>query len=225
MEKKRIIWCDYAAAFQAALECVNTKQSQDFAIKFVPKALPYLTGEGDPPPAAFSNQPAQAGSAWDDWCGEYRRKGNHPAGSCTAAHVATKAARRLPVCASRTGTCCALGCSLAGAGRAHAALPNVTILGMVGVRVSRRSDKVLSDRAALFSQARAALLGQVLCTPAAEREHGARTQLCCVTRVHGKYEVTCMVLVWAGAARNSSLRWTQCWTRTQQFIHFVGSRI
>jgi hypothetical protein len=93
MEKKRIIWCDYAAAFQAALECVNTKQSQDFAIKFVPKAVPYLTGEGDPPaPAAFSNQPAQPGSAWDDWCGEYRRKGNHPAGSHMAADVATTAA-------------------------------------------------------------------------------------------------------------------------------------
>ena len=73
MEKKRIIWCDYAAAFQAALECVNTKESQDFAIKFVPKGLPYFTGEGQGLP------PAQPGSAWDDWCGEYRRQGNHPA--------------------------------------------------------------------------------------------------------------------------------------------------
>jgi hypothetical protein len=94
-EAKRIIWHNYAAAFQAALECVNTKESQDFAIKFVPKGLPHLTGEGDPPaPAAFSNQPAQPGSAWDDWCGEYRRKGNHPAGSSShnAADVATIAA-------------------------------------------------------------------------------------------------------------------------------------
>ena len=94
-EAKRIIWHNYAAAFQAALECVNTKESQDFAIKFVPKGLPHLTGEGDPPaPAAFSNQPAQPGSAWDDWCGEYRRKGNHPAGSSShiAADVATTAA-------------------------------------------------------------------------------------------------------------------------------------
>ena len=80
MEKKRIIWCDYSAAFDAALQCVNTKQSQDFAQKFIPKALPFLTGEGDPPAPAYSHQPAQAGSAWDDWCGEYRRKGNHPAG-------------------------------------------------------------------------------------------------------------------------------------------------
>jgi len=70
MEKKRIIWCDYAAAFDAALQCVNTKQSQDFAIKFIPKALPFLTGEGETP---------QPGSAWDDWCGENRRKGSHPA--------------------------------------------------------------------------------------------------------------------------------------------------
>ena len=68
-DKKRIIWQDYAAAFQAALECVNTKESQDFAIKFVPKGLPYFTGEGE----------GDSGSAWDDWCGEYRRKGNHPA--------------------------------------------------------------------------------------------------------------------------------------------------
>jgi hypothetical protein len=82
-EAKRIIWRDYAAAFQAALECVNTKESQDFAIKFVPKGLPYLTGEGD--------QAAQRGSAWDDWCGEHRRKGNHPAGSHIA-DVATTAA-------------------------------------------------------------------------------------------------------------------------------------
>ena len=80
MEKRRIIWCDYAAAFAAALECVNTKQSQDFAIKFIPKALPFLTGEGDPPQQTYSHQLGQAGSAWDDWCGEYRRKGNHPAG-------------------------------------------------------------------------------------------------------------------------------------------------
>ena len=93
MEKKRIIWCDHAAAFQAALECVNTKQSQDFAIKFVPRGLPYLTGEGDQPaPAAFSNQPAQPGSAWDDWCGEYRRKGNHPAGSSSSSHNAADVA-------------------------------------------------------------------------------------------------------------------------------------
>jgi hypothetical protein len=79
MEKRRIIWCDYAAAFQAALECVNTKQSQDFAIKFIPKALPFLTGEGDPP-QQFGHQASQPGSAWDDWCGEHRRKENHPAG-------------------------------------------------------------------------------------------------------------------------------------------------
>jgi len=84
MEKKRIIWCDYAAAFEAALACVNSKQSQDFAIKFIPKALPFLTGEGDPPAQNFSHQAAQPGSAWDDWCGdgEHRRKGNHPAGMC-----------------------------------------------------------------------------------------------------------------------------------------------
>lgn len=80
MEKRRIIWCDYAAAFQAALACVNTKQSQDFAIKFIPKALPFLTGEGDPQPQSYSTQSLQPGSAWDDWCGENRRKGNHPAG-------------------------------------------------------------------------------------------------------------------------------------------------
>ena len=126
MEKKRIIWCDYAAAFQAALECVNTKQSQDFAIKFVPKALPYLTGEGDPPPpAAFSNQPAQAGSAWDDWCGEYRRKDNHPAGSRTAAHVATQAAVCVDWCMlgvvlcarrRRPRACCSAHCNGFGCG-------------------------------------------------------------------------------------------------------------
>jgi hypothetical protein len=81
MEKKRIIWCDYAAAFDAALQCVNTKQSQDFAIKFIPKALPFLTGEGEaPPPQAYGHQASQTGSAWDDWCGENRRKGDHPAG-------------------------------------------------------------------------------------------------------------------------------------------------
>ena len=85
MEKKRIIWRDYSAAFDAALQCVNTKQSQDFAIIFIPIALPFFTGEGQrlshsPPAPAYSHQPAQAGSSWDDWCGEYRRKGNHPAG-------------------------------------------------------------------------------------------------------------------------------------------------
>jgi hypothetical protein len=76
----RIIWREYAKAFEAALECVNTKQSQDFAIKFVPKALPYFTGEGDPPKATSSGQPVQPGSAWDDWCGEHRRKSDHKAG-------------------------------------------------------------------------------------------------------------------------------------------------
>jgi hypothetical protein len=80
MEKRRIIWRDYAAAFVAALECVNTEQSQDFATEFIPKALPFLTGEGDPPQQPCHPELAQAGSAWDDWCGEYRRKGNHPAG-------------------------------------------------------------------------------------------------------------------------------------------------
>lgn len=81
MEKNtRIIWREYAKAFEAALECVNTKQSQDFAIKFVPKALPYFTGEGDPPKATSSGQPVQPGSAWDDWCGEHRRKSDHKAG-------------------------------------------------------------------------------------------------------------------------------------------------
>jgi hypothetical protein len=80
MEKRRIIWRDYAAAFVAALECVNTEQSQDFATEFIPKALPFLTGEGDPPQQPCHPELAQAGSAWDDWCGEYRRKGKHPAG-------------------------------------------------------------------------------------------------------------------------------------------------
>ncbi|KAJ1485692.1 hypothetical protein T484DRAFT_1792510 [Baffinella frigidus] len=59
---------------QAALECVNTPQSQDFAAKYIPKGLPSFCGEGDPP-----HGPPPAGSAWDDWCGEQRRKGNHPA--------------------------------------------------------------------------------------------------------------------------------------------------
>jgi len=77
VQKRRIIWQDYAAAFQAALECVNTKQSQDFAIVYVPKALPFLTGVGDPPVQGAHTDP---GSAWDDWCGENRRKGLHPAG-------------------------------------------------------------------------------------------------------------------------------------------------
>jgi hypothetical protein len=48
MEKSRIIWRDYAAAFAAALECVNTEQSQDFATKFIPKALPLLTERAIP---------------------------------------------------------------------------------------------------------------------------------------------------------------------------------
>ena len=87
MEKRRIIWCDYAAAFQAALECVNTKQSQDFAAKYIPKALPMFCGEGDPPPMAYGHSPPVAGSAWDDWCGEHRRKGNHPAGNTARAEL------------------------------------------------------------------------------------------------------------------------------------------
>jgi len=74
---RQLIWCDCAAAFAAALECVNAKQSQDFAIKFIPKAP---TAEGDPLQQTDNHQLAQAGSAWDDWCGEYRSKGNHPAG-------------------------------------------------------------------------------------------------------------------------------------------------
>ena len=80
MEKRRLIWCYCAAALAAALECANTKQSQDFAIKFIPKALPFFTGEGDPPQQPDNHQLAQAGSAWDDWCGEYRRMSNPPAG-------------------------------------------------------------------------------------------------------------------------------------------------
>jgi hypothetical protein len=63
-EKRRIIWRDYAAAFVAALECVNTEQSQDFATKFIPKALPFLTGEGNPPQQPCHPELAQAGSAW-----------------------------------------------------------------------------------------------------------------------------------------------------------------
>mmetsp|Transcript_39620 Transcript_39620/g.93227 ORF Transcript_39620/g.93227 Transcript_39620/m.93227 type:complete len:2695 (+) Transcript_39620:129-8213(+) len=79
MEKRRIIWCDYAAAFQAALECVNTQQSQDFATKYIPKALPMFCGEGDPPSLPYGHTQPPAGSAWDDWCGTQRRKGSHPA--------------------------------------------------------------------------------------------------------------------------------------------------
>ena len=81
MELKRIIWSDYAGAFASTHECVNTKQSQDFAIEFIPYALPFFTGEGDPSAAgiAFSSK-EQFGSSWDDWCGEYRRRINHSAG-------------------------------------------------------------------------------------------------------------------------------------------------
>ena len=81
--KRRIIWRDYAAAFQAALECVNAKQSRDFAIQFIPYAVPFFTGEGDPPSASSGREQPQAGSSWDDWCGNCRRKENHPAGDQT----------------------------------------------------------------------------------------------------------------------------------------------
>jgi len=76
IEKTRIVWRDYASAFQAALECVNTCESQAFALEFVPRALPYFTGAGE-----TQQDDAFVGSAWDDWCGEHRRKVNHPAGT------------------------------------------------------------------------------------------------------------------------------------------------
>lgn len=38
-----------------------------------------MTGEGDSQPQSYSTQSLQPGSAWDDWCGENRKKGNHPA--------------------------------------------------------------------------------------------------------------------------------------------------
>ena len=78
LEKRRIVWCDYAAAFQAALECVNSKQSQEFASKYVLKGVSHFCGEGDPP-ATFGQGSSVAGSAWDDWCGKGRRKLNERA--------------------------------------------------------------------------------------------------------------------------------------------------
>jgi len=72
LEKTCIIWCDYAAAFQAVLESVNTKQLQDFAFKYISKDLSFFTGEGYPP-QRFDNTletnstlNTQPGSACDD---------------------------------------------------------------------------------------------------------------------------------------------------------------
>jgi hypothetical protein len=78
LDKRRVVWCDYAAAFQAALECVNTKQSQEFASKYVQKGVMHFCGDGDPP-ATFGQTPNPPGSAWDDWCGKGRRKLNERA--------------------------------------------------------------------------------------------------------------------------------------------------
>ena len=74
-KKKRIIWKDYAEALDAALQCVDSEQSRDFAIENIPKVVPFFTGRGDSPRGSDV-----AGSAWDDWCGkdENRRKGQHP---------------------------------------------------------------------------------------------------------------------------------------------------
>eukprot|EP00291_Cryptomonas_curvata_P008221 CAMPEP_0172190166 /NCGR_PEP_ID=MMETSP1050-20130122/22956_1 /TAXON_ID=233186 /ORGANISM="Cryptomonas curvata, Strain CCAP979/52" /LENGTH=373 /DNA_ID=CAMNT_0012864997 /DNA_START=60 /DNA_END=1178 /DNA_ORIENTATION=+ len=78
LEKRRVVWCDYAAAFQAALDCVNTKQSQEFASKYVLKGVTQFCGEGDPP-VSYGQGSNIAGSAWDDWCGKGRRKLNERA--------------------------------------------------------------------------------------------------------------------------------------------------
>eukprot|EP00292_Cryptomonas_paramecium_P007149 CAMPEP_0113692148 /NCGR_PEP_ID=MMETSP0038_2-20120614/18902_1 /TAXON_ID=2898 /ORGANISM="Cryptomonas paramecium" /LENGTH=439 /DNA_ID=CAMNT_0000613985 /DNA_START=48 /DNA_END=1364 /DNA_ORIENTATION=+ /assembly_acc=CAM_ASM_000170 len=75
LEKRKVIWSDYAAAYQAALECVNTKQSQEFAGKYIYKGIPHFCGEGDPP-VSFGQVTHPPGSAWDDWCGKNRRKIN-----------------------------------------------------------------------------------------------------------------------------------------------------
>jgi len=104
-EKRRIIWCDYAAAFQAALECVNTPQSQDFAAKYIPKGLPSFCGEGDPPSAPYGHGPPPPGSAWDDWCGANRRKGNHPAEDQTKFfQIAIRSAAKLVIHALNRGS-------------------------------------------------------------------------------------------------------------------------
>ena len=61
--------------------------------KFVPRALPYLTGEGDPAPGRAADS---ASSSWDDWCGEHKRKGNHPAGRTLARRANGRSAPHSP---------------------------------------------------------------------------------------------------------------------------------
>ena len=207
MEKKRIIWCDYAAAFQAALECVNTKQSQDFAIKFVPKALPYLTGEGDPPPPAAFNQPAQAGSAWDDWCGEYRRKGNHPAGKSglrvCASHdlrcmsdVSVFGRRRRP------RACCSAHCKLSGWCPCEQKIKQSTF----------RQRCVVQSSSCCTHWTRTGQCSALTCASPllcdATHIFRASPLLCdaLLCDARGKYGVTCVLLGWADAARSSSMR-------------------
>jgi hypothetical protein len=77
--KKRIIWKDHAEAFDAALQCVDSEQSRGFVVKFLPRAVKFYTGSGEDLPGSGP------GSAWDDWCGEERRKGDHPAGDLSSA--------------------------------------------------------------------------------------------------------------------------------------------
>ena len=57
---------DFAAGCQAALDCVNTKQSQEFVQEVLPIGIHYFTG-------ALGVEETMQGSHWDDFCGEGRK--------------------------------------------------------------------------------------------------------------------------------------------------------
>jgi hypothetical protein len=72
IEKRSVVWSEHAAAYQAALECVNSKQSQDFVAKHLHRTVSTFCGDGR---ETYSNSSVQPqGSAWDDWCGKARKK-------------------------------------------------------------------------------------------------------------------------------------------------------
>ena len=86
LEKRRVVWSDYAAAFNASLECVHTKQSQEFAAKYVAKGLSHFCGEGDPP---VSYQVAQPST----------RPGKKKRATCSPEILqGVRSLRRLPTC-------------------------------------------------------------------------------------------------------------------------------
>ena len=87
---------DHLARLRCSV-CRSTRMCQHGAVarfcnQIYPQGPAPPNGKGHPPQQPCHPELAQAGSAWDDWCGEYRRKGNHPAGSYIAADVATTSA-------------------------------------------------------------------------------------------------------------------------------------